>query len=201
MKCNSKDYGNGRRSMTLKDLSEEIKPVSRMRVPMTRGEGFGKIRRATKARMAAARAVASERQAKHSPAPTWGNHTGGFSLRSPYVLRHGRLHSPASVTSPAKAAPRAPQAPLPGSPQGSPQAGPPEAARPGRPRAHRTLLGAPDRRAAPRGRAVPRSVPTRPRRPQRALTLHHLRAPLSAPRRHIASPPTTPFRQPPQRRS
>ena len=49
---------------------EEIKPVSRMRVPMTRGEGFGKIRRATKARMAAARAVASERQAKHSPAPT-----------------------------------------------------------------------------------------------------------------------------------
>lgn len=56
--------------MTLKDLSEEIKPVSRMRVPMTRGEGFGKIRRATKARMAAARAAASERQAKHSPAPT-----------------------------------------------------------------------------------------------------------------------------------
>lgn len=80
--------------MTLKDLSEEIKPVSRMRVPTTRR------RRAIKARLAAARAAAWARRLPHEETTP---------ADSPYVL----LTFYVTATSTAPLLPPPPQRPRP----------------------------------------------------------------------------------------
>lgn len=160
-----------------------------MRVPTTR-------RRATKAGLAAARAaVWALRRSR-----TRKSHRGilltfslRFTSRPPPQPRFCHLSRKGRAPRPSGPAPGITSGLASGrTPGGCPAKTAPSLSHP---------PGPPDPRAAPRDRAVPRSVPTRPRRPQRALTLHHLLLPLSAPGRHIASPPTAPFRQPPQRRS